>query len=607
MANKPEFNYYPQTIASSTKMGTAEEPQANAPNVANPEQINESGGSTKVTGNSIQSGNYIKNIAGWMLDAAGNLFALSATIVGTITATAGAIGGWVIAATTLSSDSDNIVLDSANEKITVGGIEIDGVQDRIRSDNYVAGIAGVGFTLEPELLEVGNARIRGTIRTAVFQKDVISSVGGSFAVIDSDVLAVDMTALDASTLTIDGDTTFAVGDFLRIKDGTDDEWLEVTNIGSAPTYTVTRDKDGDYAADTNPAWKMGATVVNYKQSGDGLIYMTASDTNAPYLEVQTHAGSPWSALTPRLRLGNLNGFLDYSSDLYGIGIGESTQYLKYDPTNGLRIAGQLEVSTFKTAGEDITAGEALIIGDGSTYETTQTTEDSGGSITNSTWVGQTFNIKGVEIVNVKLSMRNNQPSDKTATVSIRATSSGLPTGADLGSVDLVIATGAAYLERTFTFATPIEVTPNATYALMVRNSDGSVINYKYNSSSVYSGGTRVDSTDTGSSWSAVAAEDLYFKITETTSTAGSIYLADASNGISPIFYTNFIGSAAATVSASAEVPIVISGSSVYQTGLSIGSIYYLSNTPGAIASSAGDNSKKVGISLSATELLILNS
>jgi len=268
---------------------------------------------------------------------------------------------------------------SVSDKVRVGSgtyIDIDGGNARIRSSNYVSGIAGAGFTLEPDLLEVGNIAARGIIRTAVFQKDVVSAVGGNLAVLPADVLDADMTAADSATLTIEGNETFAVGDLLRIKDGTDDEWLEVTNAGSAPTYTVTRDKGAAYGADANPAWTKGATVVNYGQSGDGFVYMTASETNAPYMSVVTHAGSPWDTLTTRLRMGNLNGFLGYDSDLYGIAIGEADAYLKYDPTNGMRIKGGVMITGGSLDAQNLLNNPGFENGstcwsefDGLTYET----------------------------------------------------------------------------------------------------------------------------------------------------------------------------------------------------------------------------------------------
>jgi len=232
---------------------------------------------------------------------------------------------------------------------------------------------GAGFTLEPDLLEVGNIAARGIIRTAVFQKDVVSAVGGNLAVLPADLLNEDMTASEGdvvgrvttqgdirvtttgdtrvlaqlfAVVTIEGNETFSVGDILRIKDGTDDEWMYISYADSAPTYNVLRDRGGDYAANANPAWKKGASVINYGASGEGAVYMTASETNAPYLSVITHDGDPWDTITTRARLGNLNGYLGYTSDLYGIGIGSTDGSLTYDPTNGLRmLAGQTAYNT----------------------------------------------------------------------------------------------------------------------------------------------------------------------------------------------------------------------------------------------------------------------
>jgi len=280
------------------------------------------------------------------------------TVVIELSDTQKKIAGWHFTDTTLANHataaSANVLIDSANSLIRLGPtagtyISVDGANQKIESSDYSPGSAGAGFHLSAALLETGNAAIRGIIRTAVFQKDVISAVGGNVAILDADVLATTMTALDADTLTIEGNTTFAVNDILRIKDGTDDEWFTVTNIGSAPTYTVTRDGGTDYAADSNPTWGKGATVVNYGASGDGGIYMTASESNAPYLSVFTHAGSPWDTITTRLRIGNLNGYLGYGTDLYGIGIGETGNSMTYDPTNGLRITGTITGGTIQTS------------------------------------------------------------------------------------------------------------------------------------------------------------------------------------------------------------------------------------------------------------------
>jgi hypothetical protein len=233
----------------------------------------------------------------------GTLYAQNAEIEGSITAGSGNIGGWEITTTSIEKATAGvgIVLDSSVPSITVGDVGgvyilIDGANELIKSSNFAAGQSGFVIYADSGDAEFNNIVARGLFHTAVFEMDTISAVAAGLAVTKgADVLDVDMTAADASTLTIKGTITFAVGDILRMKDGTDDEWLEVTNIGSAPTYTVTRDKAASYAANSNPAWKAGQAVVNYGASGDGGILIQGGAT--PELDLFTHAGSPWTTQT----------------------------------------------------------------------------------------------------------------------------------------------------------------------------------------------------------------------------------------------------------------------------------------------------------------------
>ena len=69
----------------------------------------------------------------------------------------------------------------------------------IYSSDYVSGSFGSGFMLKHDLLEAGNAAIRGIIRTAVFQKDVVNVCGGSLAILAGDILEENMIADDNTT------------------------------------------------------------------------------------------------------------------------------------------------------------------------------------------------------------------------------------------------------------------------------------------------------------------------------------------------------------------------------------------------------------------------
>jgi len=235
-----------------------------------------------------------------------------------------------------------------------------------------------------------------TLSESVFVDD--STLGGSFIQDSlfessnvSDIIAATAIRLYA-WLTIEGNETFAVGDILRIKTGEpgfqgDDEWLEVSNIDFAPKYGVLRDKAGMYPADANPAWPKGAAVVNYGQSGDGGIYMTASETNAPYLSIITHAGSPWDTITTHIREGNLNGYAGYSSDIYGwASYIDANNYIKIDPVNGIRMSGEIVItggsglSSLSDAGALATEDDLDGVPDGTSYGKVATTSISAGKI-----------------------------------------------------------------------------------------------------------------------------------------------------------------------------------------------------------------------------------
>lgn len=239
----------------------------------------------------------------WMGDETFASAVFSVDPTGQMIAHAGRIGGWYIGTTTLSST--NIVFDSFNQ--------------RIESSDFISGTAGRGWRISPTTAEFGDIRARGKITTSVFEKETISSVGGNMLVMDADVLTASMTALDTEVLTISGDTIFATGDILRIKDGVDDEWFEITGSTSAYVYQVTRDKAGNYGADLNPEWEQGVAVVNYGASGRGGIMLSSSEATSPYIDFFLNEGSPWVATTGKTRIGNLSGIAGCTG--YGIWAG----------------------------------------------------------------------------------------------------------------------------------------------------------------------------------------------------------------------------------------------------------------------------------------------
>jgi len=132
------------------------------------------------------------------------------------------------------------------------------------------------------------------------------------------------------------------------------------------------------------------------------------------------------------------------------------------------------------------------------------------------WESQTFTTTAaytITGVNFK-AKRTGTPG--TITASVRATSAGLPTGADLASCtwdgdDMTTATAGAWYGCEFATTTALS---NATvYALVIRATagDGSnSIDWRYYSGAGYANGQRAYSSNSGSSWTADATDDYSF-------------------------------------------------------------------------------------------------
>jgi hypothetical protein len=133
------------------------------------------------------------------------------------------------------------------------------------------------------------------------------------------------------------------------------------------------------------------------------------------------------------------------------------------------------------------------------------------------WQAQTFSVgaSGHAVNKVKmLAYRVGSPG--TFTLSIRATSGGLPTGSDLtsGSVNANLwSTSPTWIEIP---VTGYSLSANTKYAIVCRSSVGDADNYFCwrcdTTSPTYTGGNRAYSLDSGSSWSADNAIDFMFEV-----------------------------------------------------------------------------------------------
>jgi len=556
-------------------------------------------GATKIqldTTQGIFLGSNVFATAPFRVSLAGALTATNATITGAITATSGRIANWYINTNTLSSSdteaASNVLIDSANSLIRLGStsgnyLNLDGANLRIRSSNYVSGYAGSGFNLDSNLLEVGNIACRGLIRTSVFQKDVISVVGGNLAVLDGDVLDTDMTALDSSTLTTKGTTTFSIGDILRIKDGLDDEWMQVVGEGITPVSSkggllrVIDDATGDTPITTN-GW------IEDEKYG---WYMTKAGTvSAEFDSAVTRTGLHTIKLSATDTDGNLSvSSAETTTSNHLISVKGSTMYRLqcYVKTNNVGTNGSyLDIRQYKDDGTitvSITATNKLSGTNDWTLCTISFTTDSlttkcvvrchnnvvgtisdawfdnitleeVSSITNSydsnalyypkfTAVSSSDNIDQAQLTSdntrpfgtLPLHWLGQQftPTRKyltgfiirkgaqtgtyigNVTISIQADSgSTTPSGTDLGTPVTFTAVqwGAITTNTDYTVTYPLTLTIGGTYWIVIKSSTADNSNYtrmNVQTTASYPGGVLKDYD--GANWGAATTQELYFK------------------------------------------------------------------------------------------------
>lgn len=271
--------------------------------------------------------------------------------------------------------------------------------------------------------------------------------------------------------------------------------------------------------------------------------------------------------------------------------------------DGSNLTGLRTVTTL-TAGENLSADDAVVIGD----NTSEILSNLGGttsteSISSVNRIAQLITTASdtVAIAAVAVSLTTGSGSGTTeVTVEIYADSAGVPTGSVLGTVtrSSLGITGSS-VDYTFTFATPVSVSASTNYHVVVYRSGTSQTTLLNRNDTASQGTTK--STDSGSSFSAIngAMDVIVYDINHT---SGSVYQADASTDN---FRANaFVGFVESAVT-SGDPASVVNGLVIrFLSGLTPGSLYYLSDTTGQISTTAGSQNRLIGRALSATELLV---
>jgi len=277
-----------------------------------------------------------------------------------------------------SGEEDNQIAGWAfdNEKLT-GGNMIIRKEGTIESDGFVSNLAGSGFRLTAVsggFLEVENARIRGTLSTAVFEKETVNAVGGQLYVANSSVLTGSALHPGAfhdatdTTMSIANVSGFTYGEILSLKKVSSTGFTtEYVRVQSASRFDASSDTDFggflfvtrsisyDGSPTHGPSGSLGDSpfaaqsytgsqvIVSTGKINTGYIRLNANpnDPFTPYMQIVERTGSGLYDLNLAAQVGDLSGITDssFSDGVTGHGIYTTNGYFK----------GKIEVSSLPTA------------------------------------------------------------------------------------------------------------------------------------------------------------------------------------------------------------------------------------------------------------------
>tara|TARA_R110001599_G_scaffold5368_2_gene27268 strand:+ start:20055 stop:25886 length:5832 start_codon:yes stop_codon:yes gene_type:complete len=300
----------------------------------------------------VGSGNYFKVDADDGIQLGHSTFAsapFSVTKAGVLKAESGTIAGWSLSSEHIQGGA--LVLDKN------GSIYSDGFQ------SSTVPLGGAGFLLTvndgtgASFLEVENARIRGTLSTAVFEKETVNAVGGQLIVANSTTLdSSSMVAATDTTMSVMNVSGFTAGEILFAKKvnstGFNTEYFLVESASRDPEDSSNENdlkgrlyvQRGYGTAIVGVTGSLPGTVgdattytgsqvlVSTGKLGTGFIHMNANpnDGYTPYIDIVERTGSGLYDAKKVARLGDLSGVTDTinGKTVSGYGLYTDNAFLK---------------------------------------------------------------------------------------------------------------------------------------------------------------------------------------------------------------------------------------------------------------------------------------
>jgi hypothetical protein len=239
------------------------------------------------------------------------------------------IAGWAISSDRLQAS--NLIINS------------DG---NIQTTNFQSSLIGTGQGWKigsDGVAEFEEARIRGTLSTAVFEKDTISAVGGAVIIANATTISGSDIISTNTTFSVESSNGFVVGEYLVAKatssTGFTEETFKIESTGSG-TLMVSR-------SGAIPTMSSGQVIVSKAASGSGYILLNGSSGDyAPYMEMVERTGSGVDDLETKVLLGNLGSL--GSSTNFGDLTGQTGLY-----TDNVYLKGAISASSGMIGGYSI--------------------------------------------------------------------------------------------------------------------------------------------------------------------------------------------------------------------------------------------------------------
>jgi hypothetical protein len=206
----------------------------------------------------------------------------------------------------------------------------------ITSTSYTSGMSGTGFRIDSfGNAEVSNLTVRNFLNLNEFRVNKISATNGSLAVSDAiqiNIVTEETTSYKCEIKTDSGNIAvpFIVNDIVRcqIFNGRGVKYY-LRRVTAVTASSFNLDK---VALDGTDLPEVYDDVVRFGNTTDtsrqGLLYLTSSDSNAPYLDILDGVNSASLAGKTKVRLGRLDGITDASfGSLSGYGLYSQNAYI----------------------------------------------------------------------------------------------------------------------------------------------------------------------------------------------------------------------------------------------------------------------------------------